>query len=128
MVQQLLDACNTQKNDYQVAVLALDFKSYDCAKHVRVLAGPPFLGKVCKCVLYLCVRRGSKYFKVVSGWLILVADLYGTILVGGPLWTQFDDIVVLAIVFFALISHSIGFQIFGNLKDIPLIGCSFSSE
>ena len=34
------------------------------------------------CVWYLCVRRGSKYFKVVSGWLTLVADLYGTILVG----------------------------------------------
>ena len=47
------------------------------------------------CVVYLCVRRGSKYFKVVSDWLILVADLYGTILVGGTLWTHFDDIVVL---------------------------------
>ena len=39
----------------------------------------------------------------------------------GPLQTQFDDVVVLAVVFFALFSHSIGFQIFGNLKDIPLI-------
>ena len=70
---------------------------------------------------YLCVRRGSKNFKVVSDWLTLVADLYGTILVGGHLWTQFDDAVVLAVVFFALLSRSIGFQIFGNLKDIPLI-------
>ena len=70
---------------------------------------------------YLCVRRGSKYFMVVSDWLILVADLYGTILVGRPLWTQFDDVVVLAVVFFALLSRSIGFQIFGNLKDTPLI-------
>ena len=69
---------------------------------------------------YLCFRRGSKYFKVVSDWLTLVADLYGTILVGGPLWTQFDDVVVLEDVFFALLSRSIGFQIFGNLKDIPL--------
>ena len=74
------------------------------------------------CLWYLCVRRRSKYFKVVSDWLILVADLlYGTILVGGPLWTQFDDVVVLMVVCFALLSRSIGFQIFGNLKDIPLI-------
>ena len=64
---------------------------------------------------------GSKYFKVVSDWLILDADLYGNILVGGPLRTEFDDVVVLAVVFFALLSHSIGFQTFGNLKDIPLI-------
>ena len=70
---------------------------------------------------YLRVRRGSKYFKVVSDWLTLVADLYGTILVGGPMWTQLDDDVTLAVVFFALLSHSIGFQIFGNLKDIRLI-------
>ena len=80
------------------------------------------------CVWYLCVCRGSKYSKVVSDWLILDVDLYGTILVGRPLWTQFDDVVVLEVVFFALLSRSIGFQIFGNLKDIPLIWCSFSSE
>ena len=43
------------------------------------------------CVWYLCVCRGSKYFKVVSDWLILDAKLYRTILVGGPLRTQFDD-------------------------------------
>ena len=73
------------------------------------------------CVWYLCIRRGAKYFKVVFDWLTLVADLYETIVVGGPLWTQFDDVVVLAVVFFALLSRSIGFQIFGNLKDIPLI-------
>ena len=73
------------------------------------------------CLWYLCVCRGSKYSKVVSDWLILDADLYGTIIVGRPLRTQFDDVVVLAVVFFALLSHSIGFQMFGNLKDIPLI-------
>ena len=33
---------------------------------------------------------------------------------------QFDDVVVLAVVF-ALLSCGTGFQIFGNLKDIPLI-------
>ena len=32
------------------------------------------------CAWYLCVCRGLKYFKVVSDWLILDADLYGTIL------------------------------------------------
>ena len=51
-----------------------------------------------------------------SDWLILVADLCGTIHIGGPLWTQFDDVVVLVVVFFALFSRSIGFQIFSNLK------------
>ena len=44
---------------------------------------------------------------VVSDWLILDADLYGTIRVGIPLRTQFDDVVVLAVVFFALVSRSI---------------------
>ena len=73
------------------------------------------------CVWYLYVRRGPKYFKVVSDWLTLVVDLYGTILVGRLLWTQFDDVVVLAAVFFAFLSRSIVFQIFGNLKNIPLI-------
>ena len=68
-----------------------------------------------------CARRGLKYVKVISDWLTLVADLYGTIPVGGRLRIQFDDAVVLAIVFFAMFSRSIGFQIFGNLKDIPLI-------
>ena len=76
---------------------------------------------MCVCVWYVCVCRGSKYFKVVSDWSTLVADLYGTILVGRPLWIQFDDVVVLAVVYFALLSHSIGFQIFGNLRDILLI-------
>ena len=63
----------------------------------------PSSGDVCEiCVWYLCVCRGSKYFKVISDWLI--ADLYGTILVGGPLRTQFDHVVVLAVVFFVLLS------------------------
>ena len=72
-------------------------------------------------VWYLCVRIGSKYFNVVSDWLTLVGDHCGTIRVGGPLWTQFDDVVVLAVVFSALLSRSTGFIIFGNWKDIPLI-------
>ena len=78
------------------------------------------------CVWYLRVQRESKYYKVVSDCLTLVANLCETILAGGPLWTQFDDVVVLAVeflavVFFALLSRSIGFQIFGDLTDIPLI-------
>ena len=51
----------------------------------------------------------------------MVADLCGTIYVGGHLWTQFDDVVVLEVVFFALLPRSIGFQIFCNLKNIPLM-------
>ena len=80
----------------------------------------PSSGKVCECVV-LCVCRGSKYSEVVPDWLILNSDLYGTIHDCGPLRTQFDDVVVLAVVFFTLFSRSIGFQIFRNLKDIPLI-------
>ena len=70
----------------------------------------PSSGKVCECVCvwYFCVRWGSKYFKVVSEWLTLIADLCGTILFSGPLWTQFGNVVVLAVVFFALLSRSIG--------------------
>ena len=66
---------------------------------------------MCECV----------FVKVVSDWLTLIADLYGTILVGGPLLGQFDDVLVLAVVCFALLSRSIGFQMFGNLNDIPLV-------
>ena len=58
------------------------------------------------CVWYLCVRRGSKYFKVVSDWLTLLADLCETILIGGLLLTQFDGVVVFAVVFFAMLSRS----------------------
>ena len=39
-------------------------------------------------------------------------DLCEIILVGGLLGTQFDDVVVLAVEFFALLSYSIGFQIY----------------
>ena len=56
----------------------------------------------------MCSQR-IEIFKVVSDWLTFVADLYGTILVGGPLWTQFYDVVVLAVLFFVLLSRSIGF-------------------
>ena len=42
------------------------------------------------CVWHLCIHRGSKYFKVVSDGSTLAADLYGTILVGRPLWAQLE--------------------------------------
>ena len=67
--------------------------------------------------LVLCVFRGSNILRS----FLIGTDLYGTMHDCGPLRTQFDDVVVLAVVFFALFSRSIGFQIFGNLKDIPLI-------
>ena len=59
------------------------------------------IGKVCECVCGICVFAEDR-------------NIFGTILIGGPLWTQFDYVVVLAVVFFALLSRSIGFQIFGN--------------
>ena len=62
------------------------------------------------CVWYLYLCRGSKYFKVISDWLISDADLYGTIFVSEPLRTQCDDVVVLVVVFFALLFRSIGMQ------------------
>ena len=75
---------------------------------------------MCVCGTYV-LAEDRNIFQVASDWSTLFADLYGTILVGGPLWTQFDDAVVLTVVVFALLSRSIGFQILGNLKDIPLI-------
>ena len=48
-------------------------------------------------------------------------DFCETILIGRPSWTQFDDVVVLAVAFFALFFHSIGFHIFGDLKDFSMI-------
>ena len=77
------------------------------------------------CVWYLCVCRGSKYSKVVSDWLILNVDLYGTILVDRPLRTQFDDVVVLAVVFFALLFRML-YQ-FAVLDCIPMYECIFRS-
>ena len=50
--------------------------------------------------LVLCVCRGSKYSEVVPDWLILNSDLYGTIHDCGPLRTQFNNVVLLAVVFF----------------------------
>ena len=36
---------------------------------------------VCVCVWYLCAHRRSKYFKIVSDWFTLLADLYGLSLI-----------------------------------------------
>ena len=87
----------------------------------------PISGKVCECVCGIYVFTADRnIFKVVSDWLTLAAYLCKTILVGGPLWTQFDNVVVLAVeslvvVFFTLLFLGIGFQRFGNMKDILLI-------
>ena len=46
MVQPLLNASGIKRNDYQVAVLAFDSESLDCAKRVGVRAGPPLTRSV----------------------------------------------------------------------------------
>ena len=74
----------------------------------------------CVCVIFMCLQK-MEYFRVNSDWLTFVADLYESMLCGGPFWTQSDNVVILAVVFFSLLSRSISFQIFGNLKDILLI-------
>ena len=66
------------------------------------------------CVWYSCACRGSKYFKVVFDWLISFAGLCEIIL-GGLMWTQFGDVVVLAVEFLAVVffvspTRRIGFQ------------------
>ena len=48
----------------------------------------PSSGRVYECVWYLCVRRGLKYFEVVSESLTLVVGLYGTIF----WWTYVDSV------------------------------------
>ena len=66
--------------------------------------------------LVLCVCRGSKYSEVVPDWLILNSDLYRTIHDCGPLRTQFDDVVVLAVVFFALLSPQRSTIVYGSVQ------------
>ena len=61
---------------------------------------------MCVCRIYV-FAEDQNIIRFVSDLLTLVADLYETILVCGPLWTQFDDAVVLAVVFFASLFHSI---------------------
>ena len=67
---------------------------------------------------------GSKCLVVIADWLACVADVSGF---------GFDGDVFLAVEFsrsfyFSLFFCSIGFQMEGNLKDIPLMWCLFSSE
>ena len=60
------------------------------------------------CAWYLCVCRGSKYFKVIFDRFTLVADLCGTMPVSGHLWTQFDVVLAvefLVVILFALLSR-----------------------
>ena len=62
---------------------------------------------------------GSKCSVVIADWLICVADVSGLGL---------DGDVFLVVVFFSLFFCSIGFQMAGDLNDIPLMWCLFSSE
>ena len=52
----------------------------------------PIIRQVCECVCGTDVLA-----EVIYDWLILDVDLYRTILVGGPLQTQFNDLIVLAV-------------------------------
>ena len=67
---------------------------------------------------------GSKCSVVITDWLICVSDVSGLLL---------DDDLFLAVeflllFFFSLFFCSIGFQMVGNLNDIPLMWCLFSSD
>ena len=72
---------------------------------------------MCVCGIYVLVEDPNIFKRyIVFEWLTSVVELFGIILVGRPIWTQFDDFVVLAvevlvIVFFPLLSCSIGFLI-----------------
>ena len=76
-------------------------------------------------VLHIYVSAGgSKCSVVIAEWLVCVADI--SVL-------RFDGDVFLAIKFsqlflFSLFFCSIGFQMAGNLNDIPLMWCLFSFE
>ena len=62
---------------------------------------------------------GSKHLVVIADWLVCIEDLSGLSL---------DGDVFLAGFFFSLFFCSISFQMAGNLNDIPLMWCLFSSE
>ena len=62
---------------------------------------------------------GSKCSVVIADWLVCVADVSG---LGS------DGVVFLVVEFSRLFFCSIGFQMAGNLKDIPLMWYLFSSE
>ena len=55
---------------------------------------------------------GSKCSLVIADWLVCVADVSGLGLMAMCFWRLF---------FFSLFSCSIGFQMVGNLNDIPLM-------
>ena len=79
----------------------------------------PIIRQSVECVSGKCLQR----IEILRSpdWLILNSDLLHDC---GPLRTQFDDVVVLAVVFFALFSRSIGFQIWqleGYSIDMMLI-------
>ena len=61
---------------------------------------------------------------VIADWLVCVADVSGLVFDGNVfLVVEFSRLF-----FVSLLFCSIGFQIAGNLNDIPLMWCSFSFE
>ena len=76
-------------------------------------------------VLRIYVSAGGlKCSMVIADWLICVADISGL---------GFDGDVFLVVeysrlFFFSLFFCSIGFQMAGNLNDIPFMWCLLSSE
>ena len=70
-------------------------------------------------VLGIYVSAGElKCSVVIADWLVCIADVTGLGL---------DDDVFWAVVF-SLFFCGIGFQMMGNLNDIPLMCCLLSSE
>ena len=68
--------------------------------------------------------EGSQFSMVIVDWLVCVSDvsvlrLDGDVLLVVKFWRLF---------FFSLFFCSIGFHMAGNLNDIPLMWCLFSSE
>ena len=68
--------------------------------------------------------RGSKCSVVIADWLVCVAEvsglgLDGDVFLAVEFWWLF---------FFSLFFCSIGFEMAGNLNDIPLMWCLFPSE
>ena len=75
-----------------------------------------------KCLVFVSAGA-SKCSVVIDDWLVCVADVSGL---------GFDGDVFLGVefsrlFFFSLLFCSIGFQMAGNLNDIPLMWCLFSS-
>ena len=67
---------------------------------------------------------GSRCSVVIADWVVCITDVSGLGFDGDV----FLAVEVLRLFFFSLFFCSIGFQMAGNLNDIPLMWCLFSSE